>query len=305
MPAGPSELIVFLPNRPFFGASLVLVPALLHLRRAFPGTRLLALANHGTGRLFAKWGLADEVLRYDFAGGSPLACLRRTVGRRAAAVITCRPRSEPVHAWSLLIPTRHRRCFAHGLGRMIDPQARRWDVTRYKALTYLGLVGAGWHDHTGDLLSGWDLLPPTPQTGHLCLIPSGSSPDKKWPLGAYAEIARRWRDERGTPVQVLAGPDDPEIATWAEAVGLPVVIGGLPAEAACIRGAAAVVGNDCGPNHIAQLMDRPRVVLFPEWGDPREWFRPGARARVLQPRTGEAIATIDAEQVWQALVEVA
>lgn len=302
-------VLIVLPNRPFFGASVVLIPALLHLRRRHPGARFVALANHGTGALFERWGLVDSVWRHDRQGGQPFATFARTLGLRPILIVNCRPRSTRLHLWTMLLRARERRCFAHGLGAWIDTQARPWDTTRYKALTYLGLVGAGWHDHPGDLLADWQFVPPQAgSSGALLLIPSGSSPDKKWPLAGYLELARRWRRIGDRPVQVLAGPGDPEIAEWAatpevQAAGITRVTGGLQAEAAAMRAAAVVVGNDCGPNHIAQLMDRPRVVLFRPTGGSGEWFRPGPHAEQVTP--AGPLSELPVDTVWAAVQRVA
>lgn len=301
-------VLVVLPNRPFFGASLVLVPALLHLRRRHPGAQFVALANHGTATLFERWGLVDSVWRHDRKGGEPFSTFRRTLGLRPRLVVNCRPRSTRLHLWTWLLRTKERRCFAHGLGGWIDADSRPWDTTRYKALTYLGLVGAGWHDHPGDLLADWALVPAVPSSGALVLVPSGSSDNKKWPLSHYLDLALRWRGTGAGPVQVLAGPGDPEVVAWLAtpavvAAGITRVQGGFSAEAAAIRAAAVVVGNDCGPNHVAQLMDRPRVVLFPQGGGPGEWFRPGERAEFILPTT--PLQEVPVETVWSTVQRVA
>lgn len=297
-------IVVVLPNRPFFGASLVLVPALLHLHRQHPGSRFVALANHGTSALFERWGLVDCVWRHDREGGEPLAAFRRTLGLRPVLVVNCRPRSTRLHLWTLLLRAKKRRCFAQGLGGWIDTDSRPWDKNRYKAFSYLGLVGAGWPDHPGDLLKDWKMIPPARSCGALVLIPSGSRVEKKWPLERYLEVAVSWQKMYGSPVQVLAGPDDPEVSAWAmtaeaQNAGITLVTGGMSCEAAAIRGARAVIGNDCGPNHLAQLMDRPRVVLFPFGSIPGEWFRPAPHAEMILPPG--PLADVPAEQVWSAL----
>lgn len=301
-------ILVVLPNRPFFGASLVLVPALLHLRRQHPGARFVALANHGTSVLFERWGLFDAVWRHDRQGGEPFAAFRRTLGLRPILVVNCRPRSTRLHLWTLLMRTKQRRCFAHGLGGWIDSDSRPWDKTRYKAFSYLGLVGAGWHDHPGDLLADWAMLPPASPSGALVLVPCGSSARKKWPLSRYLDLALHWRRSCAGPVQVLAGPGEPEVMDWLSTpavieAGIMHVKGDLSVEAAALRAAAVVVGNDCGPNHLAQLMDRPRVVLFPTSVSAGEWFRPGERAEYIAP-TG-SLSELPVDVVWAAVQRVA
>jgi ADP-heptose:LPS heptosyltransferase len=301
-------VVIVLPSRKQFGANVLFIPALLHVRRQHPGARFVALANHGTSTLFERWGLVDAVLRHDKQGGGFLSAVRRSLGLRPVLVVNCRPRSIRLHLWTMLMGARERRCFAHSLGRWIDTEAKPWDATRYKAFTYLGMVGAGWQDHSGDLLAGWNHIRPTPEpAGALLLIPSGSKPEKKWPLSKYLEIARRWHSDYGTPVQVLAGPQETEVLEWVarpevKQAGVSLVAGGLPSEVAAMRAASMVLANDCGPAHLAQLVDAPRVLMFRPAISIREWLRPSAHAEGVQMTCPLPEVPVDA--AWSAMQKV-
>jgi hypothetical protein len=306
-------VLVFLPNRGFFGASLVVIPALLELRRRFPGAELVGCSTSPAHRCFVDWGLISAFHHYPkpFQRGF-VAPVRAALRLRPAAVVNMRPGSEWVQLWSWLVPAPQRWCFDQGFGRWMDRRRIRFDVGRYKAFNYLGLLPGDPGVRDGDLLEGWDQVTPAPAGRRLVLLPSGSHPEKLWPPEHYETVLRWWLSGRGDGATVIAGPSEKAVLAWfaerrlGELPGVRLMVGNpLAEQAAEIRAAAAVVHNDCGPGHLAQLMDRPRVVLFPHWGDPREWFRPGARARCLIPPAGQAIASIAAETVTTALSEIA
>jgi ADP-heptose:LPS heptosyltransferase len=202
--------------------------------------------------------------------------------------------------------------FDQGFGRWLADRHIRFDVTRYKAFNYLDLLPEAPVSGDGDLLTGWpDAQAPDVDRGHLVLLPSGSDDGKLWPLSMYHAVLEAWLGGMGDRVTVIAGPREQIVIDWFHASGLGdrrgvALMTGLPLaqQVACLRSAAAVVHNDCGPGHIAQLADRPRVVIFPDWGDPKEWFRPGRKARCLQAAAGRPIASVTVEAVLDALRQV-
>lgn len=304
------HLAVFLPNRGFFGASLVVIPALLELRRRHPDLPIRGYSTSPAHTCFRSWGLIEEFHHYP----KPLrrgflAPIRSSMRGRAPLMVNMRPGSEWVQLWSWLVPAERRWAFDQGFGRWLADRHIRFDVTRYKAFNYLGLLPGAPVSGDGDLLAGWPAGPaPAVDRGHLVLLPSGSDDRKLWPFDGYRAVLDAWLAGMGDRVTVIAGPREQPLIDWFKASGLGGRSGvtlstGTPLaeQVACIRSAAAVVLNDCGPGHIAQLADRPRVVLFPEWGDPKEWFRPGTRARCLQAAAGQPIDSIPVAAVIDAL----
>jgi len=74
---------------------------------------------------------------------------------------------------------------------------------------------------------------------------------KQWPLEYYDTLAARMREELGIPL-VLNGPPD---SGFAHVCGLPGLIHAT-------RRAAAVVGVDSGPMHLAAALGKPGVAIF-------------------------------------------
>ena len=144
------------------------------------------------------------------------------------------------------------------------------------------------------------------------MMPGGSDEKKLWPLSSYEAVLRAWVYELGGDgVTVVAGPSESHVQSWFtersidRLPGARLLVSPRPNELiAVVRGAAAAVHNDCGPGHLAQLVDTPRVVLFPENGFPGEWFRPGFRARCFQAAAGQHITSITSDQVIAALREI-
>lgn len=228
-------------------------------------------------------------------------------------MVNMRPGSEWVQLWSWMVPSDRRHAFDQGLGRFLAHHHPRFDVTIYKAFNYLRLLPGAMEQLGDDLLAGWPSAHPVPvDAGHLVILPSGSDPRKLWSLDAYRQVTEAWMQHKGTRVTFIAGPSERALSEWFNASGLGLrrgyeLLDGVPMadQVRCIRSAAVVVQNDCGPGHLAQLVNRPRVVLFPDWGDPREWFRPGPRAQYLQAAAGCPIASIPVDAVVRAVFQVA
>jgi heptosyltransferase-1 len=100
-------------------------------------------------------------------------------------------------------------------------------------------------------------LPPGP---FVLACPLAGWASKQWPLERYAELAKQLRDSMGMTL-VLNGP--PESAgLLAKLPGTFVHLSGLPGLIDATRRAAAVVGVDSGPLHLAAALGRAGVAVF-------------------------------------------
>jgi heptosyltransferase II len=104
----------------------------------------------------------------------------------------------------------------------------------------------------------------------VCLNPGAAFGSAKcWPSEAFATLARKLVDQRGSQVLVLCGPAERElarqIATRAERAlvhslaDYPLSLG---LTKACIRRADLLITTDSGPRHFAAAFHRPVVTLF-------------------------------------------
>lgn len=78
---------------------------------------------------------------------------------------------------------------------------------------------------------------------------------KQWPIEYYANLAQRLRRECGVPL-VLNGPQPIDLA------GTESHVSGVAGLIDATRRAAAVVGVDSGPLHIAAALGKPGVAIY-------------------------------------------
>jgi heptosyltransferase-1 len=130
---------------------------------------------------------------------------------------------------------------------------------------------------------------------------------KQWPMDHYRVLAARLRSELGIPL-VLDGPPGADFAAAEAAVPHHSSLAGL---IHATRRAAAVVGVDSGPLHLAAALGKPGVAIFGPT-DPARNGPYGDSVRVLRTaavtttyKRGEAIApsmrNISPDEVFEAL----
>jgi heptosyltransferase-1 len=81
---------------------------------------------------------------------------------------------------------------------------------------------------------------------------------KQWPMDHYRALAARLRRELGIPL-VLDGPPGADFAAAEAAIPH---YSSLPGLIYATRRAAAIVGVDSGPLHLAAALSRPGVAIF-------------------------------------------
>ncbi|HWU34078.1 MAG TPA: glycosyltransferase family 9 protein [Methylovorus sp.] len=94
---------------------------------------------------------------------------------------------------------------------------------------------------------------------YVVLVPGSSArhPEKRWPY--YPQLAAALQQEGRACISVL-GPDENELAAD---FACPVLQGlDWFTLAGVLQQAAAVVGNDSGPSHVASCLGRPGLALF-------------------------------------------
>jgi ADP-heptose:LPS heptosyltransferase len=119
------------------------------------------------------------------------------------------------------------------------------------------------------------------------LIPGGAAhrPAKRWPAAGYADLAARLA-ARGLPPVVVGGPDEQAAgAAILDACADTISLLGrttLLDIAGVARRAAAAIGNDTGPMHIAAAVGCPSLVLFSGTSDPALCGQRGPDVAILR-----------------------
>lgn len=158
-------------------------------------------------------------------------------------------------------------------------------------------------------------LPPGSPEGEL---PPGdyvlSSPlagwgSKQWPLAHYGKLASRLKSELGIPL-VLNGPPGARFDGAAAAVAH---YSGLPGLIHATRRAAAVLGVDSGPLHLAAALGKPGIAIFGPtdparngpYGDSLKVMRSSAAATTYRRGASidQSMQQISPDEVFEALAQ--
>ena len=106
-----------------------------------------------------------------------------------------------------------------------------------------------------------------PDQPYFVLFPAASSPKRRWPAEAFAEIGRRLHAETGWLGLVAGSSNDVALSTAvcrAAGVGLKSCAGqaSLPQVAEIIRGARLLLSNETGAAHIGGACHTPTVCIL-------------------------------------------
>ncbi|NJB67101.1 ADP-heptose:LPS heptosyltransferase [Desulfobaculum xiamenense] len=152
---------------------------------------------------------------------------------------------------------------------------------------------------------------------HALVFPGAGHPAKRWSLVKFFELGKRIKHFGLEPIFVL-GPAERE--QGLDAAGFRSVTPSTPGELhALMRTARVVIGNDCGPMHLAGMLGLPGVALFGPV--PRHTWAPAHPVRSLAatipcrpctlttrhiPCRHEApcMQALDVENVWREFLDV-
>lgn len=129
----------------------------------------------------------------------------------------------------------------------------------------------------------------------VCIHPGSGSQKKNWPIERFVDLAVALQ-ATGQPVRFVLGEVERDKLSARELEQLRgcadcVEPATLSALLETLLGAAAYVGNDSGPSHLAGIVGVPSVVLFGQ--DPRVWRPLGPTVRTLHAEPIGAIAVTD------------
>lgn len=292
----------------YIGDTVLAIPFLRNLRRAFPDARIDVCAEGGARAVLADCPYVDELVAWWRPTG------RRSLARSLAAIrmqaawlrsrgydrayLLKRSLSGSLLATLAGIP--HRVGFAAD-GRALLTTAITPSHGRHQAARYLDLLRAdglpvddgrneNWitpaaAGRAGKLLA---LLPPGRPTVFLAV--RSTAKEKHWPLDRWAILATRLVHERRCEIVLCGGPDDvPSHDALRQAVG-PAVAAHMHDLTAAVplRETGALlarmdlcIGVDTGLIHLAASHDVPVVVLFGPT-DPNRWSPWTPRATVVR-----------------------
>jgi heptosyltransferase-2 len=292
----------------YIGDTVLAIPFLRNLRRAFPHATIDVCAEGGARMVLADCPYVDELVAWRRPAGrrslaASLAAIRTQATWLAGrgydrAYLLKRSLSGALLATLAGIP--HRVGFAAD-GRWLLHTAVKPARGRHQADRYLDLLRADGLAVDEGVNENWitpvaaarvaDLLAPLPAgRPRVFLALRSTAPEKEWPADRWAVLVSRLVAERGCEVVLCGAPDDvPLHDAVREAVG-PLVAGHVHdlSEQVCLRETGALVarmdlcvGVDTGLVHLAASHDIPVVVLFGPT-DPNRWSPWTPRATVVR-----------------------
>jgi ADP-heptose:LPS heptosyltransferase len=312
-----AEVALFLQNRDFVGTVLLHMPLLWSVRRHYGDCRVTAFATFPRAELLREAALADDVRVYRRVTPGLVRDLRRM---RADLLVNLRPSSEPLHLAVGLSRARLRIGFRGWPSRVFYHRTIERDRTVYRALLYLRAAELGGivPDLRGCVhaLARPHLEGVAPGGTRFCIVPGGGTGAfKRWGIPNFAALCRELSAETsGAEFVFLVGADDREAQDALAKAALPEgtrVLVGAPLGRLCaeVLRSAVVVGNDCGPVHLAQIGGARFVGIYSnEDGHVRdrlaEWFLPRKDARAVTSAAGQRIADIPVAAVLDRVQEL-
>lgn len=315
--SAPVHVVVFAQSRNFLGAVLVHMPLLWSIRRRWAGCRITVYSRCERSRLLAQAGLADEVHLYRHVTPAFVQDVRR---QRPHLLINLHPSSGALHLAAALSRANTRIGFRSFSSRPFYTHLIDHDRTIYRAHLYCRaatLLGID-ADPSGLLrhLAGPRADGPVATSQRICVLPGGGAGAfKRWGIPNFVALCRELRREwPESDIVFCIGSDDSDSRHALATIPLPertrVIIDAPLAElCAEIMFSSVVIGNDCGPSHIAQIGGKLFVGLYSNH-DGRlqerldEWFLPRPEARALASAPREDIRRIPVEAVVNAVREL-
>jgi heptosyltransferase-3 len=300
------------------GDSIVAIPAIQALRRAYPNASLALVTVHGAGGLwaddvFGEFGWFDDIVTYrPDVLRHPRAVLELLSAlRRLEADVVVHLGSEQ-NSW--LRVQRDRAFFAlAGITRFVGGSSaavtwygrlNRTDTEHpYEVDRLLDLVHAAGTAPSApvafDLPIGdavrtqIDALLATPgfEAGRplVALCPGSVQPVKRWPIERYGEVGAQLIQRYGVSLVVVGGPQEAAAAAqlgagWPPGRWLNAAAGRLTtlAMAELLRRCIIYVGNDMGPMHVAAAVGTRCVAVFGAQYPARSWHPYGEGHVVLR-----------------------
>jgi ADP-heptose:LPS heptosyltransferase len=313
LPDRPRILILKLDH---IGDFAVALPALRHLRDAFPDAELTLACGPWNATLAASLGWFDHIVSFD-----PFDAARRMDPADQADRLTGFA-ALGLGTFDLAIDLRHEPD-TRPLLAAVDAFARagfqapgfaggnRLDLVMpdsQDALTAAGApplhaavrlqalaaaVAAHFAPRTSNdarhLLRAGQTASPA---RYVVLAPGAGAPIKRWPIERLIELAHNLVEGFSVDIVIIGGNHDQQHAAEIEAALPPGRVSNMAGSAPLtalpdlLMGAALFIGYDTGPSHLAASLGVPTVCVFAGVSDPAVWHPLGETVTIVAGRAG-------------------
>jgi len=242
------------------------LPAVASLKRAFPARTVTWVVEARWAPLLEENPSVDRIVRFERGTAAGLARFWRELrsqkfdfavdfqGLIKSAMVACLARTERIYGFDTSVAREPLAAFFYS-DRISAPAVHRVD----RNLELAAGAGAATRLHAFPMPPG-RAEGTLPAGAFVLASPFGGWRSKQWPLENYARLADLMRRDAGLPL-VLNGPAS-ERETLAGVPGALVHVSSIAGLIDATRRAAAVVGVDSGPLHVAAALGKPGVAIF-------------------------------------------
>jgi ADP-heptose:LPS heptosyltransferase len=316
------KIVVFAPNKPFFGASLVQFPFYQHLRKNYPQAWIILFSPVPETQLFLDYNLADELVVYPKSTFKNFWSLIGKVNTcNADVIISCREHSEQINFIVAMARAKMKIGFRPGpFTRPFYTKTVFYDTSLYRGSNFLNLVYLLDPPHKFGyeeikLLQKNSTIEFDTTVPNICLIPGGGEGEhKRWGIDNFLGLCVKFLAIKKCKFVFILGFKEEEyiepirkaLPEQAVHILFKVKIGDM---VKAIENSKVVVANDCGPSHLAQMC-MARYISVWGWENQqpyeriREWFLPHPHAVYVVAEEGKGIKTIAPETVLPHLVKL-
>jgi heptosyltransferase-1 len=242
------------------------LPAAASLKHSFPGWRVTWVVEPPWAPLLQANPFVDRVVLLDRRAGAGLARFWRELreerfdfavdfqGLVKSALVACAARTERIFGFDRSVAREPLAALFYS-DRAPARAVHRVD----RNLQLAAAAGASTALHSFPLPPG-RAEGELPAGAFVLASPLSGWQAKQWPLEYYARLAQRLRRDAGIPLVVNGPPSERE--ALAGIAGTVLHLSSIEGLIDATRRAAAVLGVDSGPLHVAAAMGKPGVAIF-------------------------------------------
>ncbi len=306
------RIAVFAPNKAFFGHLILQFPFLHHLKLIHPGAKIVVYSTVNQVNLFQKIGLCDEVILYK-KGGVNLSVIKALLKFKPTHIYNLRPYSFYIQVIIGLFRKAYKVGFSSDVGsKLFYNKVVKYNNSIYKSNLYLSLLDMENADNSFAYFDQFNEPLNFKEPHIFTFMPGGGEGEhKKWGIGNFLQLAamvlKQLPDSR---IVFILGPmetDEINQIEQAREDRYTILISPeISTIASVSKKSIAVVANDCGPSHVAQMTDCNYIGV---WGWVKqhpvyriaEWSYPSDKSTHLVAKFREDIKTISPERVFKVL----
>lgn len=308
--ASAKNIIVFIPNKPFFGHLILQMPFFHQLKELNPDSQIIVFSAIKQGNFFLENKLCDKVI-YFKKGITEISLIRKIAKEKPAQIYNLKPYSTLLQLVISFFRSSRRIGFSTGMNKLAYSTSINYNTSIYKACLYLSMLQ---NDFTKESLSYFKNMKDENVIQHTDLITmmpgGGEGEHKKWGIENFISLAQLiLKESPSCRIVFILGPMEKEekqkillssVNPYCIILENPTIeaINTLSKKSKC------VIANDCGPSHIAQMTDCNYIGV---WGWEKqhpmqriaEWSFPSERSIQIVAEYQQSIKTISPKRVFQ------